>query len=43
MRPINKRLATLEQGAAGEVRILSRQWFDLPRSAFKIPNSFTAS
>jgi len=33
MRPINKRLATLEQGAAGEVRILSRQWFDLPGSA----------
>ena len=33
MRPINKRLVTLEQGAAGEVRILFRQWFDLPGSA----------
>ena len=37
MRPINKMSCYLKQGAAGEVRILSQQWFDLPGSAeFKV-------
>ena len=33
MRPINKCLVTLDRAQPGEVRILSRQWFDLPGSA----------
>jgi hypothetical protein len=37
MRPLNKMSRYLRQGAAGEVRILRQQWFDLPGSAeFKV-------
>jgi len=41
LRPLSKCLATLKQGAAGEVRTLLPQWFDLPgRSEFKITLHF---
>jgi len=33
MRPINKMSRYLKQGAAGEVRTLLQQWFDLPGRA----------
>jgi len=37
LRPTNKCLATLKQGAAGEVRTLLQQLFDLPgRAEFKV-------
>jgi len=37
LRPINKMSRYLKQGAAGEVRILLQQGFDLPGSAeFKV-------
>ena len=31
LRPKNKMSRYLKQGAAGEVRLLFEQWFDLPR------------
>jgi len=33
MRPMNRYVATLDKAQRGEVRILCRQWFDLPGSA----------